>query len=103
MSICKPKGREEYIYDFWYKGHRFHGPAGPRKTRSSEDRGRAKAEAKAKIFSRNDSTQLALDIRSTIFGRNGAKCMPGEQFGVRSFFGGRDHQTRKNFRIVGVA
>jgi hypothetical protein len=31
MSVYKPKGREESIYDYWSKGDRFHGIAGREK------------------------------------------------------------------------
>ncbi len=46
MSVYRPKGRQEYIYDFWLDGHRFHGPAG------RERREALKVETKAKAAAR---------------------------------------------------
>lgn len=48
MSVYKPKGRKEYVYDFWLDGRRFHGPAG------SERREALKAEAAAKEAAKLD-------------------------------------------------
>ncbi len=64
MSVYKQKGREEYIYDFWLKGHRFHGPAGREKREAL--RIEAEAKAAARILVKEEDAEatapLTLDL-----------------------------------------
>jgi hypothetical protein len=47
MSVYKPKGRKEYVYDFWIEGYRFHG-----NTERSEKREALKVEEEEKEAAR---------------------------------------------------
>jgi Phage integrase family len=64
MSVYKPKGREEYIYDFWLDGRRFFGPAGSEKREALKVEASAKDRARALIKAQPAATSgpLTLDI-----------------------------------------
>jgi site-specific recombinase XerD len=65
MSVYKPKGREEYLYDFWLNGRRFHGNTEKRERREAlkvEEEERHKARVAVKAEKGRQNAPLTLDV-----------------------------------------
>lgn len=62
MSVYKPKGREEYVYDFWFRGRRFHGPAGSERREALKEEAKAREEAKKSVAVKKADGPLTLRL-----------------------------------------
>jgi hypothetical protein len=62
MSVYKPKGREEYVYDFWHKGRRFYGPAGRERREALKIEAKAREDAKKAATDKKPDGPLSLRL-----------------------------------------
>ncbi len=65
MSVYKPKGSQTFVYDFWWRGHRFSGSTGTKSKRQAEQIEREKREEARRAAAKTAAAQegpITLDI-----------------------------------------
>ena len=70
MSLWKPKNSAFYRYDFWFRGHRFHGPTEcttRKEAKAVEDIEREKAKVLVKAIQRSRTSLLIDDVAARLW------------------------------------